>query len=641
MLADDHALVDLGAGLDHHRAAILQVPHGIGHGLALVVGDQDAVAAARHLALERLVGLEQAVHDRRAAGVGHQLALVADKAASGRVEDEAQAVASRRLHLDHLGLALGHLLHDDARILLVDVDHDLLDRLQDLAGLVLRQNHAGARDRDLEALAAHGLDQDGELQFAPARDVERVLVVGLLDLQRDVALALLEQAVADHAARDLVALGARERRVVDDERHGDGGRIDRLGLDRGLDLWVAEGVGHRALHQSGDRDDVARLADLDRGALQAAEGQDLRDAAGFHELASAVDDFDRLVRLHGAGRDAPGDDATEEGVGFEQRAEHPERTLLDARLRHVLEDEVEQRREAVLLRAVRRGGHPAGAAGAIEDREVELVVGGVERGEQVEDLVDDFRDAGVRPVDLVDRHDRLQPDLERLADHELGLRHRTLGRVDEHDDAVDHREDALDLAAEIGVARRVDDVDAGVLPDDRGRLGEDGDAALLLEVVRVHRPFLDPLVVAEGPGLRQELVDERRLAVVDVGDDGDVAQLHGVSEASRARHATGCGNAAGSAGSLNRAIAPQYKVAPDPARGGFVRGPKTRLGQRTKGIASQRLHGIRRSKSKTRLPRGRRVRDGGYRRGSSMQGDARCTRAARSGLGRSGRRFAG
>ena len=52
----------------------------------------------------------------------------------------------------------------------------------------------------------------------------------------------------------------------------------------------------------------------------------------------------------------------------------------------------------------------------------------------------------------------------------------------------------------------------------------------------VHRPLLDPLVVAERAGLRQQLVDERRLAVVDVGDDGDVAQLHGVSEASRTRH---------------------------------------------------------------------------------------------------------
>ena len=37
----------------------------------------------------------------------------------------------------------------------------------------------------------------------------------------------------------------------------------------------------------------------------------------------------------------------------------------------------------------------------------------------------------------------------------------------------------------------------------------------------------DPLVVAEGAGLLQQAVDQRGLAVVDVGDDGDVAKVHG------------------------------------------------------------------------------------------------------------------
>jgi hypothetical protein len=34
------------------------------------------------------------------------------------------------------------------------------------------------------------------------------------------------------------------------------------------------------------------------------------------------------------------------------------------------------------------------------------------------------------------------------------------------------------------------------------------------------------LVVAIGAGLLQQLVDEGGFAVVDVGDDGDVAKLH-------------------------------------------------------------------------------------------------------------------
>jgi hypothetical protein len=48
------------------------------------------------------------------------------------------------------------------------------------------------------------------------------------------------------------------------------------------------------------------------------------------------------------------------------------------------------------------------------------------------------------------------------------------------------------------MAGRVDDVDPHVLPDDRRRLCQNGDAALALQVVRIHHPFGDALVFAEG-----------------------------------------------------------------------------------------------------------------------------------------------
>ena len=62
---------------------------------------------------------------------------------------------------------------------------------------------------------------------------------------------------------------------------------------------------------------------------------------------------------------------------------------------------------------------------------------------------------------------------------------------------------------------------------DRGVLGEDGDAALALEVVGVHDALGDLLVGAEHAALAEQRVDQRRLAVVDVGDDGDVATAAG------------------------------------------------------------------------------------------------------------------
>ena len=54
-------------------------------------------------------------------------------------------------------------------------------------------------------------------------------------------------------------------------------------------------------------------------------------------------------------------------------------------------------------------------------------------------------------------------------------------------------------------------------------LGEDGDAALALQVVGIHGALGHPLVLAERAGLLQQAIDQRRLAVIDMGDDREIA----------------------------------------------------------------------------------------------------------------------
>jgi hypothetical protein len=58
---------------------------------------------------------------------------------------------------------------------------------------------------------------------------------------------------------------------------------------------------------------------------------------------------------------------------------------------------------------------------------------------------------------------------------------------------------------------------------DGGVLGQDGDAALPLQFVRIHHPVGHLLVRAKGSRLAQHGVHERCLAMVDMGDDGDIA----------------------------------------------------------------------------------------------------------------------
>ena len=184
-------------------------------------------------------------------------------------------------------------------------------------------------------------------------------------------------------------------------------------------------------------------------------------------------------------------------------------------------------RQAAVLGLGQRG--TTGARGGVDDRQVQHGLVGADLGGQVEQqvvgLVDDLGDPGVGAVDLVDQQDHRQTGGQRLAQHEPGLRQRALARVDQQHDAVDHGQPALDLAAEVGVAGGVDDVDRHPAPVDRGVLGQDRDALLALQVAGVHDPVDHGGPLPERAGGAQHRVDERRLAVVDVRHDGDVAQL--------------------------------------------------------------------------------------------------------------------
>ncbi|MPM68348.1 hypothetical protein SDC9_115280 [bioreactor metagenome] len=81
------------------------------------------------------------------------------------------------------------------------------------------------------------------------------------------------------------------------------------------------------------------------------------------------------------------------------------------------------------------------------------------------------------------------------------------------------------------MAGSVDDVDeqrgAVVFHDvaDCGVLGEDRDAFFALKIHRVHYPLLDIGALPEGPGLPQHGIHKGGLSVIDVGDDGDIAQI--------------------------------------------------------------------------------------------------------------------
>ena len=335
---------------------------------------------------------------------------------------------------------------------------------------------------------------------------------------------LLVEPALEHARGQLVALAAGERRRVDPDRHRQARLVHPRDREGTRVLGIGQGLADRHLRQPGDGDDLTRPGLVRLDAVERLRHVELGHLGALDRpVGSAPGDLlplpDRAV-LHAREREA----ADVRGR-VEVRHEGLQRMLgIVLGRRNVLDEELEERAQ-VAGEVVRLESGLAGSRVRVDDRKLDLALVGVEVEKELVDLVHDLVDARIGAVDLVDDEDHRQSCLERLAEHEACLRQRPLARVDEQEDAVDHRQPALHFAAEVGVARRVDDVHLHVAVAEGRVLGQDRDPLLALEVHRVEHALGDLLVLAERAGLPEHRVDERGLAVVDVRDDGDVAEL--------------------------------------------------------------------------------------------------------------------
>jgi hypothetical protein len=107
---------------------------------------------------------------------------------------------------------------------------------------------------------------------------------------------------------------------------------------------------------------------------------------------------------------------------------------------------------------------------------------------------------------------------------EARLGHRAIDGIDQEQNAVHDQHHPLDLAAEVRVAGGIDDVDLVAFVGERRVLTNDRDAALTLLVHAIHDALGDFLVVAEDPALLEHSVEEGRLSVIYMGDDGDISE---------------------------------------------------------------------------------------------------------------------
>lgn len=149
-------------------------------------------------------------------------------------------------------------------------------------------------------------------------------------------------------------------------------------------------------------------------------------------------------------------------------------------------------------------------------------------------------------VDLVDDNNGLNTLTESLTQNSLGLNANTLDSVDDDESTVSDTEGSSDFGGEINVTGGIDQVDkevlaVGLLADnvldvfgvlkvtvqgDGG--GLDGNTTLLLVGTGIGGTSITSLSGGDDTGLGEERVGKSRLAVVDVGNDGHVADIAGL-----------------------------------------------------------------------------------------------------------------
>src|SRR5690606_1310526 len=480
--ADDHAFVQRFAGADKHAAAVLELPERIGHGFAIVLADQHAITAfADRPFAHRRVLVEYVAHEAGAASQRQELILEPDQAARRNQVFEPGAATAVGLHILQVALAAPELFHHPALMGVFYVNGKGFERLA-LDAVDVLEHHPGPRNGQFIAFAAHGFEQDGQVQFAAAGDLEHRIVAGVAHPQGHIGLQLALEAIAQLTAGDELAFTARQRRRVHHEVHRERRLVDAqhgkwLGLGR-----VHHGAPDADVFDAVDEHNVAGFRLRHDFALEPLELQHLVDAA-LARIAFGAE----LERHVHSGADAPAIDAAhadlaDVAVVVQRDDLHLQRAVgVVFPLRHMFQNRLEQMPHVAFAHIRRRAG-VAGQARCVHHGKVQLFFRGPELVEQVERRVDDVVGPRARPVDLVDHHNRLEPQAQRLARDEDGLRHGAFDGIDQQQHAVDHGKHTLDLAAEVGVPRRIDDVDMGALIFHGAVLGQDGDAALFFEI---------------------------------------------------------------------------------------------------------------------------------------------------------------
>ena len=139
--------------------------------------------------------------------------------------------------------------------------------------------HARFADCQFKAFAAHVFQQNGQVQFAAARNAENVGIGCIFNTQGNVGQQFFLQAVADLAGSYEFAFSTGQRRSVDHKVHGQGRLVHAQHWQAFRIVFVGNGYANTDVFDTGNNHDIAGFSFFQRYSFQALETQQLVDAA--------------------------------------------------------------------------------------------------------------------------------------------------------------------------------------------------------------------------------------------------------------------------------------------------------------------------------------------------------------------------
>ena len=196
VLPNNHSFIYLGSRGNEQLPPGLQIKQGVRHGFALAVRHNGTGIAHREIAPVGFVAGQVRIHNPGAPGIGHEFITVTNQGTGGNGKlnpDPAPAIVN---HIGHFTFADGQFFSDNPHEVFITIHKQMLNGFQCLTVFLLIYN-PGAPHADLEIFPAHGLNEDGKLEFPPALYHKTVLITALFNGDGHIEQGFLEQTLTD------------------------------------------------------------------------------------------------------------------------------------------------------------------------------------------------------------------------------------------------------------------------------------------------------------------------------------------------------------------------------------------------------------------------------------------------------------